>query len=145
MGWDFDFLRRLQHIGIIVINMKHRAPQTRWTNDGLFDALALSYRLTSAVSVSTGRLGWQRRIQTIGRGGLKRTPQLRYGKQQCRSPSLLILISSLLVGASGLPQRIFDGRFNDSSIISPGNRPYRDGPELTDKGCGPAVVPPTVR
>ena len=57
MGWDFDFLRRLQHIGIIVINMKHRAPQTRWTNDGLFDALALSYRLTSAVSVSTGRLG----------------------------------------------------------------------------------------
>lgn len=59
MGWDFDFLRRLQHIGIIVINMKHRAPQTRWTNDGLFDALALSYRLTPAPVLGGQRFNWQ--------------------------------------------------------------------------------------
>lgn len=58
MGWDFDFLRRLQHIGIIVINMKHRAPQTRWTNDGLFDALALSYRLTPARRSAFQLAGW---------------------------------------------------------------------------------------
>ena len=29
MGWDFDFLRRLQHIGIIVINMKHAIARHR--------------------------------------------------------------------------------------------------------------------